>query len=361
MKDGHYANMFKLPGHFQNYLSGSKDQDQFRKNYSTLTSATTWGLHYESFAGITGHVMVYVIFFMFTTAAKLVRKLKFEIFIHTHHLYVIFYICLFLHSFGCLFHSPDGQCKGYNTKYYITPAFFIFLLDRLIRVWRSREDTNISDVILHPGKVIEIRFEKFSMNYNPGQYLYVNIPEISKFQWHPFTISSTPQEGFSSIHVKVVGDWTNALYDLVSKENSEKGENVGFPSIRIDGPYGAPAQDLFTHKTSVLISAGIGVTPSAGLLKAIWYAYMRKAPMKLEKLHLIWVCRDMQDIAWFQSLLYYLEEHVPESFVQSRIFLTGKMGVESLTNIMLNDSKDFDPITQLKSKTLIGRPQLYKE
>lgn len=32
----------------------------------------------------------------------------------------------------------------------------------------------------------------------------------------------------------------------------------GLPAIRIDGPYGAPAEDVFKAEVAVLIGAGIG-------------------------------------------------------------------------------------------------------
>lgn len=30
-------------------------------------------------------------------------------------------------------------------------------------------------------------------NYRPGDYLYLNIPTIARYEWHPFTISSAPE------------------------------------------------------------------------------------------------------------------------------------------------------------------------
>ena len=39
------------------------------------------------------------------------------------------------------------------------------------------------------------------------------------------------------------------------------------PSVRIDGPYGAPAEDVFDVEVAVLVGAGIGVTPFASILK----------------------------------------------------------------------------------------------
>lgn len=31
-------------------------------------------------------------------------------------------------------------------------------------------------------------------NYMPGDYLYLNIPTIARYEWHPFTISSAPEQ-----------------------------------------------------------------------------------------------------------------------------------------------------------------------
>lgn len=42
--------------------------------------------------------------------------------------------------------------------------------------------------------------------------------------------------------------------DFVELDSS----NLSLPSVRIDGPYGAPAEDVFNVEVAVLIGAGIG-------------------------------------------------------------------------------------------------------
>ncbi len=32
-----------------------------------------------------------------------------------------------------------------------------------------------------------------AMKYKPGDYVYINIPAIAAFEWHPFTFSSNPE------------------------------------------------------------------------------------------------------------------------------------------------------------------------
>lgn len=32
-----------------------------------------------------------------------------------------------------------------------------------------------------------------NFRYRPGDYIFLQIPAIAKFEWHPFTISSAPE------------------------------------------------------------------------------------------------------------------------------------------------------------------------
>ena len=90
-----------------------------------------------------------------------------------------------------------------------------------------------------------------------------------------------------SVHIRQVGDFTQALGErlgvgpsvvvsmtqaaLKGSETDIKGGMRGdfveldqtanalpLPTIRIDGPYGAPAEDVFNAEVAVLIGAGIG-------------------------------------------------------------------------------------------------------
>jgi predicted ferric reductase len=46
----------------------------------------------------------------------------------------------------------------------------------------------------------------------PGQYTFVNVPSVAATEWHPFTITSAPGDQYISVHIRVVGDWTSALW-----------------------------------------------------------------------------------------------------------------------------------------------------
>ncbi len=41
--------------------------------------------------------------------------------------------------------------------------------------------------------------------------------------------------------------------------------------VAIDGPFGTASEDIYRFKTTILVGAGIGVTPFASLLQAFFF------------------------------------------------------------------------------------------
>jgi dual oxidase len=95
--------------------------------------------------------------------------------------------------------------------------------------------------------------------YKAGQYVFVQVPQLSRFQWHPFTVS-TCTGNTMQVHIKADGDWTNGLHAL-----AQKGCRTHI-QIGLDGPFGAPAQRFYDFEYSMVFGAGIGVTPFSGIL-----------------------------------------------------------------------------------------------
>ena len=56
-------------------------------------------------------------------------------------------------------------------------------------------------------------------NFKPGDYIFINIPAIATFEWHPYTISSAPEQTDElSLHIRAVGHWTSKLYEYFEAE-----------------------------------------------------------------------------------------------------------------------------------------------
>ena len=220
------------------------------------------------------------------------------------------------------------------------------------------------------------------MRYKAGQWLFLQIPSVSTTQWHPFTITSCPFDPYISVHVRQVGDFTRALGDalgcgpLQAKEYDgldpmgmyeialQNGQTM--PKLRIDGPYGAPAEDVFDNEIAVLIGTGIGVTPWASILKNIWHLRAGpNPPRRLRRVEFIWVCKDTTSFEWFQTLLSSLEAQSATTasstktseFLRIHTYLTQRLDKDTAANIYLNSvGTAVDPLTELKSRTNFGRP-----
>ncbi|OMP82394.1 Superoxide-generating NADPH oxidase heavy chain subunit A [Diplodia seriata] len=354
-------------------------------------------IHYTQAGGITGHVMLLCMLLIYTTAHHRIRQQSFETFWYTHHLFIPFLLGMYTHATGCFVRdsvdpvSPFGganfwnHCIGYQGWRWELWGGGIYLFERLYREVRARRDTRIVKVVRHPYDAVEIQFTKPSMRYKPGQWLFINCPSVSGYQWHPFTITSCPYDPYISIHVRQVGDFTRAFADALgagpaqSKLYDDMDPNGMYeialqhgqemPAIRIDGPYGAPAEDVFDNEIAVLIGTGIGVTPWAAILKNIWHMRLSPNPPKrLRRVEFIWVCKDTSSFEWFQALLSSLEAQSPgsgpngnEDFLRIHTYLTQKVDVDTANNIVLNSvGTDKDPLTELKSRTNFGRPDFSK-
>ncbi|CCM05202.1 uncharacterized protein FIBRA_07411 [Fibroporia radiculosa] len=358
-------------------------------------------IHYTQAGGITGHFMLLCMLLMYTTAHHKIRHQCFEAFWYTHHLAFFFFFALWTHADGCFvrdsvapaytstfpFYNPEF-CLGYQSwRFTIWPGVLYFG-ERIWREIRARRATRLSKVLVHPSGAMELRIVKPSFKYVAGQWLFIQVPDISGFQWHPFTITSAPEDPYVSVHIRQVGDWTYALGDRVgagpsvvaamtkaAMMGSEKDDSIygtrgdfieldpttnarPLPAVRIDGPYGAPAEDVFNMEVAVLVGAGIGVTPFASILKHIWYRQKKGTLQSLKRVEFFWICRDAPSFGWFQTLLQEVEAaQVDPNFLRINIYLTQKVGEDMLWNIAVNDAgSEYDPLTLLRTRTMFGRP-----
>lgn len=384
--------MVHTTAHYVNFINVERTQ---------IRPERALDIHYTQPGGLTGHFMLTIMVIMYSTAHKKVRQQCFEAFWYTHHLAFFFMLGLYTHATGCFVRDsalPDFQatfpfyntrhCIGYlSWRYTIWPGILYFG-ERVYREIRARRTTRLSKVLVHPSGAMELRIIKPSFKYTAGQWLFIQVPDVSSLQWHPFTITSAPEDPYVSVHIRQVGDWTQSLgerlgagpsvvkaltqaamktYDRDEKAGLSRGDFVELdpnsmtrpmPTVRIDGPYGAPAEDVFNSDVAILVGGGIGVTPFASILKHIWYRQKKGHLGALRRVEFFWVCRDVPSFGWFQSLLQEVEAaQTDPNFLRINIYLTQKINEDMLWNIAVNDAgADYDPLTLLRTRTMYGRP-----
>jgi len=331
--------------------------------------------------GITGWLMWICLGVMVFFAMEKRRRVNFEKFWYTHHLFIAFFVLWQLHGMFCMIKPDRPPFCSFNTigvfwRYWLVGGV-IWIVERILREVRSQHRTYISKVIQHPSKVMELQIKKDKTTVRAGQYIFLSCPEVSYFQWHPFTLTSAPEEDYISVHIRVVGDFTTALSKAVGCDfdSKEKGDAAGgkvigtnvnpplnrtLPRVMIDGPFGSASEDFLKYETVMLVGAGIGVTPFASILKSIWYrmtGFNNSKPTRLSKVYFTWVIRDFGAAEWFHSLLHAIEEQDTQNRIEISIYLTAKIKEDDMNNIIVHDvGAEKDAITSLRAPTHFGRP-----
>jgi NAD(P)H-flavin reductase len=210
---------------------------------------------------------------------------------------------------------------------------------------------------------MEIRFQpenRQEFRFIEGQYIYLNCPFLSDSQWHPFTISSAYEDldknDFMSVHIRIMskGGWTDRLktyfedmnptgkypFDLLSLDSSGKqvvGKKCGIdgqPFLKMDGPHAAPCQHYQDYKASIIVGAGIGLTPVSSIMRAT-LLYKWKKGFNPNSLYFAWVVRhdELMSFQWFISLLQEMNDKVAadrksgslksQNYLEVHIYVTG--------------------------------------
>uniref|UniRef100_A0A4W4DTC6 NADPH oxidase 4 n=1 Tax=Electrophorus electricus TaxID=8005 RepID=A0A4W4DTC6_ELEEL len=315
--------------------------------------------HYrgQSVPGITGVLLVLVLFLMFTASSHSVRVGNYEIFWYTHNLFILFYVVLLMHVVGGALkyqtnvdaHPPgcipanqtrahsdtwpnqevDGElvaesremslvCKEDahfqphfpQTWLWVLGPLCLYCGERLYRYIRCNASVTIVSVVRHPCDVIEVRMLKNSFKARPGQVS----PTLSSAVMNSSSCPTENKETFG-IHVRVVGDWTACFSELL------------LPDLE--------------H------SEILPMTNQRRYPNDEWRRY------KLQRLYFVWVCRELNSFYWFAELLCGLhrklwEQNRPD-YLNIRLYLTTAQELQNLTD---------EKYRPLHSRLLIGRPKL---
>ena len=292
--------------HALGHLLGTFIQISEVNNLEVLNSVTTEGkfdslpsypdILFKSIPGITGIIMLLIIYLMFISTFDCVKKKNYQIFAYTHILYIPLCILLYLHGCLCLFNY--GKLLAIP---YITPFLAITFLHHMKKWLQCMMNTPILDVSFSAKNsvaYIKILKPKYCFKITPGQYLYLNVPTISYFQWHPFSICSIGYNGVLKLMVKNAGDFTNSLLahlfkaktDFILEQHLEVGTNKKFqklfynfllkeaeinklvkkenkaslpnyPKVHLYGPIGSPAVGSSLNPNVIFIGSGVGIAP----------------------------------------------------------------------------------------------------
>lgn len=368
--------------------------------------------------GVTGILMVIFMAIAFILATRWFRRnliklphpfdrlTGYNAFWYSHHLFILVYILLIIHGvFLYLVHIWYLM----TTWMYIAVPVLLYAGERILRFFRSGSySVQIQKVAIYPGNVLKLQmFKPPQFHYKSGQYMFVQCPAVSPFEWHPFSITSAPGDDYLSIHVRQLGDWTQELKRVFSEvcEPSVSGKSgllradettiKRLPKLSIDGPYGAPAQDYHKYDVLLLVGLGIGATPFISILKDLlnnivkmeeqdsptdisslgdlsyankdFHPPKRKNNLKTTNAYFYWVTREQGSFDWFKGVMNEISEQDQRGLIEMHNYLTsvyeeGDARSTLITMVQaLNHAKNgVDIVSGTRVRTHFARPNWKK-
>ncbi|XP_044306436.1 dual oxidase 2-like [Varanus komodoensis] len=310
---------------------------------------------FETVPGMTGVLLLVVLAIIYVFATHYFRRISFQGFWITHHLYVVLYILVIIHgSFGLI-----QQPRFYI--HFIVPALF-YVADKLISLSRKKVEISVIKAELLPSGVTNLQFQKPpDFDYRSGQWVRIACLSLGTTEYHPFTLTSAPHEDALSLHIRAAGPWTTRLRELYSPESiAEMGR---YPKLYLDGPFGEGHQEWNKFEVSVLVGGGIGVTPFASILKDLVFKSSVGSRILCKKIYFIWVTRTQRQFEWMADIIREVEENDQQDLVSVHIYITQLAEKFDLRTTMLYIcERHFQRVlnqslfTGLRSITHFGRP-----
>lgn len=231
-----------------------------------------------------------------------------------------------------------------------------------------------------PGKTLRLTLRTPNrMSWQPGQWVYLNIPGISGWQSHPFTIASAhdahmpnvsrgrKQGGSADLEagvVKVKGEertmvllirarkgFTLKLWEHVKKHRHRQvtaaaqpgrgsvsgalGKTITGVHVRaiVDGAYGSTERVRWgIHSTVLLVCGGSGISFGISVLEHLC-ACLKEVNetgntirggknFSVQRIRFVWVCREFSHLQWVASALRRCIEMIPPKQLQVDLYVT---------------------------------------
>lgn len=292
------------------------------KNWGTLLS--TWPI-------VSGIVLLVILLLFCVLSYEKVRRKKFENF-HYMHLVLTSLWVMFLVAHGA--YQWLGMGVPVATFICVPPAIW-YGLERARDIWFSCHPAIhlTGAIVKDQALIINIATAGSQYRSMPGMYCMIRVRQLSEWQWHPFTVASVGVDGDIRLIIAVAGDWTASLRDLLLKCKADAEQmdtdTIWYPEINVRGGYGAPAARIGVYPHTVLVGAGVGITPFMCFLSDLCSAAKGEKINgldldKLQTCRLYWVTRDPQDFAWINPHLQIIAaDKVLKEKVTIRLCLTG--------------------------------------
>ncbi|KAK9361798.1 hypothetical protein V1504DRAFT_56979 [Lipomyces starkeyi] len=162
----------------------------------------------------------------------------------------LYEIFLYFHVWFIVLPLPFLFFHWVRTKPYVITCAVIFAWDRFTRFKNVHHVIGVSQNL--SGDTVKLcmntRTTFSEIHWTTGQYVYISITNLARFQYHPFTIASPPGADTLDLIIRARKGFSRSLFN-----------NEGEHLVAVHGPYGNQHSFDGCRKV-VLIAGGAGVS-----------------------------------------------------------------------------------------------------
>ena len=268
-----------------------------------------------------------------------------QVFYYSHHVFLMLFAVVLLHA--------DGSWK------YILAGIVLWVVDRAVRVMRAMNAVEVKEAsIVGMGNVLKLSYHIQAggklcsdltthkvepLLHGMGQYCFINVPDISHTEWHPFSISTAADDPLTTHHIQNMGPdtFTGKLHRRMNEAMTMN--RVSSLRINVDGPYGSPLE-YWRYEKIVFMGGGIGITPLHSSFRTL-YVLAKAGLLPVTRVHLIWVAKSPVYFEMFSDTFHTVARDSLHTRFKFSFFVTQEHSVRTKTSLPYQ----------------LGRPNLLKE
>eukprot|EP00013_Stygamoeba_regulata_P015952 CAMPEP_0177687478 /NCGR_PEP_ID=MMETSP0447-20121125/34151_2 /TAXON_ID=0 /ORGANISM="Stygamoeba regulata, Strain BSH-02190019" /LENGTH=476 /DNA_ID=CAMNT_0019197725 /DNA_START=211 /DNA_END=1641 /DNA_ORIENTATION=- len=244
------------------------------------------GEFFSSWRGITGTLCLCLWGFLVAFSLEPVRRLAYYFFYYPHFVFIVYYIFSILHTATSI--------------WFLLPGAALYALDLVLRCRGRFSQVVPTGVERLPGSVVRVRLPR-TVAYKAGQYVSVNVRQVSVHQWHPYSLTSAPDDEGVELLMRGLGDWSKSVLQAASRADGL--------AMSVVGGFGNFSVAFRRHPVAVLVAGGIGITPFMSLLRDMKHRDSRGDDFKVRHIYLLWAVRQAAHLAWFPDLRALTGQH----------------------------------------------------
>ncbi|KAJ3210331.1 ferric/cupric-chelate reductase [Entophlyctis luteolus] len=272
-------------------LSYVLDETPLATLFFYVAPGSPWGQ--SNYLFLTGMLSFFIFGVVLLTSLSYVRRVAYNLFYLTHFLVFAGVLFAYFHASMSIFYMIPGLC--------------LYALDGTLRLLSIFSSDHVSEIHVEECGYLTVTVATTAAkNAKPGQFMRMNVPAVSRLEFHPWSIVSCSDDSVTFLFArgKHEQEWSARVAEYFAAALREGRQNT--VAVHLQGPFGKEIEGVKEGAKSDVLVFYVAGTGIAACMNGIHKVLSRKAnDEELPKIHVFWATRNefMERLTVIQPLL----------------------------------------------------------